>query len=475
MTSPSSAITRRAFLRRAGAIATAGAAAPLALNLSLLGEAAAFTAADYKALVCVFLYGGNDHANTVVHADPAHHARYAAIRANLSVPRESLVGTLLKPAQALSEGRQFALHPSMPELADLFNTGRAAVLFNAGPLIVPLTKAQYFSGDIDRYPVPPKLFSHNDQASVWQASDPEGATQGWGGRLGDLALAGNGGSLFTCISAAGSGVFASGAQALRYQVSSQGAVPMRPLDNVFGSAQMAAALRELLTQPRDHVLENEYNRIATRSMNAESSVGSALSGVTLSTPFPQGNSLADELRIVARLIAARQALGVRRQVFLCSLGGFDHHDRLLALHPGLLRKLSEAMAAFHAATVELGVADRVTAFTASDFGRGLVSNGDGTDHGWGGHQLIVGGAVRGKTFYGTPPPPSVGQSDSPDDQWHVGQGRLLPTTAVDQVAATLGRWFGAPDDELDLVLPNLRHFGGSQAGITYPRDLGFMA
>jgi uncharacterized protein (DUF1501 family) len=471
---PSSDTTRRAFLQRAAAFAATGTAAPLALNLSLLGEAAAIDANDYKALVCVFLYGGNDHANTLVHADAVRHARYAAIRGPLTVARGALNATLLNPSQALPDGQQFALHPSMPELASLFNTGRAAVLFNIGPLIAPLTKSQFYSGDQDRFPSPPKLFSHNDQASVWQASGPEGSTQGWGGRLGDLALAGNGGSLFTCISAAGSGVFVSGAQTLRYQVSTRGAVPMNPLNSVFGFPGMAGVLRELTTEERAHVLEHEYNRIVARSVAAETSVNAALGGVSLGTPFPEGNSLAAELRVVARLIAARQALGVKRQVFLVSLGGFDHHDRLMTAHPGLLRRLSQALSAFQAAMIELGVADRVTTFTGSDFGRALTSNGDGTDHGWGGHQFVMGGAVRGQAFYGTAPAPSIGDTSAPDDQWHVGQGRLLPTTSVDQLAATLGRWFGANDNELQLVLPNLRHFGGSLAGISYPRDLGFM-
>ena len=467
--------TRRAFLQRAAAFAAAGSAAPLALNLSLLGEAAAFTANDYKALVCVFLYGGNDHANTVVHADAARHARYAAIRGPLTVPRDSLGSTVLQPLQALPDGQQFALHPAMPELTTLFNTGRAATLFNVGPLIAPLTKAQYFSGDRNRYPAPPKLFSHNDQSSVWQASGPEGTTQGWGGRLGDLALAGNGGSLFTSISAAGSGVFVSGAAALRYQVSTMGAVPMRPMASVFGFTEMARTLRDLATEARTHVLENEYNRIVARSLSAESTVNAALQGVTLAAPFQESSSLAKELRIVARLIAARQALGVKRQVFLCSLGGFDHHDRLMTAQPGLLRQLSQALGAFQAALDELGVANQVTTFTGSDFGRALTSNGDGTDHGWGGHQFVIGGAVRGQTFYGTPPAPSIGDTGAPGDQWHVGQGRLLPTMAVDQLAATLGRWFGAGDGELGAVLPNLRNFGGSQAGTSYPVDLGFMA
>lgn len=476
-----SELERRAFLRRVSQIALAGTALPLALRLAAIGEAAAFTAPDYKALVCVFLYGGNDHANTVVYYDSARYERYRAIRAagsgsgGLAVSRDSLLPTLLSPVQPLPDGAQFALHPSMSALAQLFNAGHAAVLFNIGPLVVPITKSQYFSGDRSKYPLPPKLFSHNDQASVWQSSDAEGATRGWGGRLGDLALSSNQQSGFTCISATGSGVFVSGDQVLRYQVTTKGAVNIRMLGyGPYGASSMLPVVRELLTEPRGHMLENEYNKVVARSIDGEARINSALAGIALSTAFPAGNSLAAELAIVARLIAARGVLGLKRQVFLVSLGGFDHHDNLLSQHPGLLTKVSEALAAFFRATVELGVSEQVTAFTASDFGRALSSNGDGTDHGWGGHNVIVGGAVRGQTFYGSPPPPSVGETSSPDDQWHVGNGRLLPSTSVEQFAATLGLWFGAAPAELDSVLPHLHNFGEAAGRGDYPVNLGFM-
>jgi uncharacterized protein (DUF1501 family) len=196
--------------------------------------------------------------------------------------------------------------------------------------------------------------------------------------------------------------------------------------------------------------------------------------VTLNTPFPSGNSLADQMKIVARLIGARTTLGNKRQVFIVSLGGFDLHDNLVATQPVLLRRVSEALTAFYSATVELGVADKVTSFTASDFGRTLTSNGDGTDHGWGGHHLVMGGAVRGQAFYGVPAPVSVGNTAAPEDQWHIGQGRLIPTTSVDQYAATLARWFGVADTELASILPNLRNFGAAAGFPAYPTDLGFL-
>jgi uncharacterized protein (DUF1501 family) len=487
---------RRAFLRRAGALGVSGVALPTALNLAAIGEAAAFNNSDYKALVCVFLYGGNDYANTVVAYDDASYDAYHKIRSSdgssgpgartesgIALGQSDLAATILNPTIALPNGRSYALHPKMTGMASLFNSGKAAVQLNVGPLVRPLTKAQYSSSNRQLFPTPPKLFSHNDQQSIWQSSRAEGSTIGWGGNLGDIALSSNTNSLFTCISVTGNAVFLSGDTALQYQVSTTGAVRIQgATSNVYGSANVRAALAAVAQQARGHALENEYNRVTKRAIDAESQFNSALSGVTLATSFQQrdqnnavvANSLADQLRMVARIIGARTTLGNTRQVFLVSLGGFDLHDNLISNQPGLLERVSFAMKAFYDATVELGVAEKVTAFTASDFGRTLSSNGDGSDHGWGGHQFIVGGAVKGKAFYGYAPPVSVGSTANPDDQWHVGQGRLLPTTSVDQYAATLGRWFGANPSELASALPNLSNFNVSAGGIDYPSNIGFM-
>ena len=475
--------TRRAFLRRSTQLGLAGTALPFALNLAAMGEAAAFTATDYKALVCVFLYGGNDYANTVVTYDDDSYNRYHTIRGGgagqtaggIALAKADLAATLLAPTTPLPGGRQYALHPAMTGLAGLFNSGKAAVQLNVGPLVVPLTRAQFSSNDRNTYPIPPKLFSHNDQQSVWQSSSPEGSTVGWGGNVGDLALPSNGNSLFTCISVTGNAVFLSGDSALQYQVSANGAVAIDGVkNNVYGSAAVRGALSTLIQQSSAQTLENEYNKVTARAITAESEITSALAGVTLATPFPGNNSLANQMKMVARLIGARNALGSKRQVFLVSLGGFDLHDNLIAQQPVLMQRLSEAMSAFYDATVELGVADKVTAFTASDFGRTLSSNGDGSDHGWGSHHLVVGGAVKGKAFYGTAPPVSITGTPAPEDQWHVGQGRLLPSTSVDQYAATLAKWFGVADNEMASVLPNITHFGTAAGRPDYPVNLGFL-
>ena len=476
--------SRRAFLRRSGQLALSGTALPFALNLAAMGEAAAFDATDYKALVCVFFYGGNDYANTVVTYDDPSYNAYSTIRGGgagqtaggIALAKADLAATLLNPTTALAGGRQYALHPSMGGLAGLFNAGQAAVQLNVGPLVVPLTRAQYNSSDRKTYPLPPKLFSHNDQQSIWQSSSPEGSTIGWGGNIGDLALSSNSTSLFTCINVTGNAVFLSGDSALSYQISSGGgAVAINGVkSNVYGSSAVKTAMTALVQQSRSHTLENEYNKVTARAIGAESQVTAGLAGVTLATPFPTGNSLADQLKTVARLIGARNALGTRRQVFMVSIGGFDLHDNLIAQHPGVLGKVSDALSAFYKATVELGVANKVTAFTASDFGRTLASNGDGSDHGWGSHHLMVGGAVKGKAFYGTPPPVSVGSTAAANDQWHVGQGRLLPSTSVDQYAATLAKWFGVADSELTGILPNVGRFGVAAGRPDYPVNLGFM-
>jgi uncharacterized protein (DUF1501 family) len=468
--------TRRAFLRRAGQLAFTGAALPTAMNLAAIGEAAAFDATDYKALVCVFLFGGNDYANTVINYDSTSHGQYATIRGGIAIPRADLAATVLNPSVALPDGKQYALHPSMTGLAGLFNGGAAAVQLNVGPLVVPLTRQQYNSNNNSLYPKPPKLFSHNDQQSVWMTSAAEGTVTGWGGHVGDLARSSNTNNVLTCISVAGNTVFLSGDQALSYQVSSNGAVRINSLNNnVYGSSAVRAAMLQLALQTRTHSLENEYNLVTARAYGTEGALTNALAqfpaGNAPFSAFPS-NGLANQLKLVARLIAARNVLGSKRQVFFVSMGGFDLHDNLINGQANLMGQLSSALTAFYDATVQLGVADQVTAFTASDFGRTLTSNGDGSDHGWGSHHLMVGGAVQGGRFYGKAPPVSVTNSTSDAfDQWHVGQGRLLPSTAVDQYAATLARWFGVAPGELGQILPHINNFGGTD----YPVDLGFMA
>jgi uncharacterized protein (DUF1501 family) len=507
--------SRRAFLQRAGQLAFTGAALPTAINLAAMGEAAAFNAGnDYKALVCIFLYGGNDYANTLIPYDPASYAAYQTIRGTkgseaqngIALAKADLAPMLLSgsPASAMGlTGLQYAMHPSMTGLRDLYASGQAAVLLNCGPLIAPITKTQYLSSQAA---VPPKLFSHNDQQSIWQSASPEGSTIGWGGNIGDLAQGSNSNSLFTCISITGNAVFLAGDSALSYQVGSGGAVRINSLGDTaypFGFQGVGSAMKDLLTATgRSNQLEMEYNRVTKRAVDAEVTISAAVKSTSVQNnaypapfnSFPAANPLSDQLRMVARLIAARSTLGNKRQVFMVSLGGFDLHDNLMEGHTRNMGRVSSAIKAFYdilgAGAGGLNIADKVTTFTASDFGRTLSSNGDGSDHGWGGHQFIVGGAVNGGAYYGYAPPVSVAGSQwndaaavktAPENQFHVGQGRLLPTTSVDQYAATLAKWFGVEAADMtgpNSILPYLNNFGGSLAvngqNLTYAKDLGFM-
>jgi uncharacterized protein (DUF1501 family) len=499
--------SRRAFLTQSAQLAMSGAALPFALNLAAMGEAAAFNApaADYKALVCVFMFGGNDYANTVVAYDDASYNLYNTIRGGgagqtaggIALAKSALLSTRLVPLAAPvdSQGastREFALHPAMTGLAGLFNSGKAAVQLNVGPLVKPLTRDQYNNSDHVTYPRPPQLFSHNDQQSIWQSSSPEGATTGWGGKASDLVISNGlnaGASTFSSMSVSGNAVFVSGSNAVQYQVSTSGAIKIRPATDatVYGSSAVVSTINALLRQTRTHRLENEYNKITARALDAEAAVTAALALSSPATPFSTAtfgtDNFSQQLQMVARLIKGRAALGgsVRRQVFFVSLGGFDLHDNLIAQHPGILGRVSAGLTALYNATLEMGEASNVTAFTASDFGRTLASNGDGSDHGWGSHHFVVGGAVNGKKFYGVAPPISVTDgSGSPRvysaaEQWHVGQGRLLPSTSSDQYAATLAKWFGVSDAEMPSILPNIGHFGAAAGRPDYPTDLGFMA
>jgi uncharacterized protein (DUF1501 family) len=451
MSNPILSASRRAFLHRAGQLAFTGAAAPWALNLAAMAEASAQTASDYKALVCVFLYGGNDYGNTLPPYDAASHASYLSIRGSLATARSALAATALTPSVALPGGRQMALAPELAPLKPLFDAGRMGVLLNVGTLVQPTTLAQYNAKSV---PLPPKLFSHNDQQSVWQSSLPEGATSGWGGRLGDLFMAGNGQATFTCVNVSGNAVYMSGREAVQYQVSSTGSVALRGIQSpLFGSQACSDALRALTTASRTHLMQAEHTRVMARAIDANAALTSALATTpALATPFDSANTLAVQLQMVAKMIAARSALGAKRQVFFVSLGGFDLHDFLVSQHPGLLANVGGALKSFYDATVELGVANQVTAFTGSDFGRTLTSNGDGSDHGWGSHHVIVGGAVKGGRFHGQLPAMAVNGSDD------VGQGRLLPTMAVDQLAATLAAWMGVSNSNLPVVAPNIGNY-----------------
>ncbi|MDQ6679410.1 MAG: DUF1501 domain-containing protein [Pseudomonadota bacterium] len=495
--SPNNA-ARRKFLRTASVVSgsVGAAAAPFALNLASLGSAVAQPATGpYKAIVCLFMYGGNDSSHMVQRTDKTSFDVYTKMRTTGTDPI-ALLGpgtpinnnaargsparlggiTAIAPkftsgvlGSAENSAWTFGLHPSMPEVATLFGAGRLAIVGNAGPLVAPMTKSQWNANSVPR---PRALGSHNDQQSSWQALGPEGVKVGWGGHLGDLVASGNGNATFTSISVSGNAVFCAGDTVFQYQVGGGGAVQIAGLSgNLFNSSSAAATLKGIVTASNQNLFADEYAGIVKRSVAAQATFQTAFAAGNATAPSQylqpstgqnQTNGLAQQLQTVARIIAARGALGANRQIFFVSMGGFDTHSNQNAGGADLLARVSHAIGYFDTALANLGGADlrsNVTLFTASDFGRTLNSNGDGTDHGWGASHFVSGGAVNGGEIYGRFPEFGPQGIDSIGD-------RYLPVLSVDQIGATVGKWFGASSSQLNTIFPNLPNFTTA--------DLGFL-
>jgi uncharacterized protein (DUF1501 family) len=453
--------TRRRFLRSACAAVGMTSLASTAFDLRRIAAAATCgPVADFRALVCLFLYGGNDANNMVVPRGPDY-AAYAATRAGLALPQASLL-----PLASTADGRQWGLHPNLTSLGSLFAQQKLAVVANVGPLVAPLTLAEYNAGSAA---VPPQLFSHSDQTLHWQTSLPDQpARTGWGGRVIDLLHCLNSNpKISMAISLAGSNTFQVGNAVTQYQVSPWGGMG---LDYYYGGNEWndpsSTLIRSVMAQSYGNLLTAGYRDVFQRALEQQAALSTALQAApALTTVFPD-TGLGQQLAMVARLISVRAPLGLSRQVFFCAADGYDtHSDQVgaqaaVGAHADLLAELDGALAAFYAATVEMGVANAVTTFTASDFGRTYVTNGNGSDHGWGAHHFVLGGAVAGGGIYGTMPVLAI---DGPDD---VGDGRWIPGVAVDEYAATLAKWFGVGAGEMPTVLPNLGRFQHT--------DLGFM-
>ena len=452
--------TRRQFLKTVGAFGAASATG-FAANLASFNAFAADTS-GYKALVCVFLFGGLDCHDLVIPYDQTSYnawrdKRQALLGGYADNGRDR--GNLLPLAGANLGGREFAFGPELGALQPLFASGDLAVLGNVGPLIEPLTRTTFQSGSGRR---PGRLFSHNDQQSTWMASAPEGAQFGWGGRLADMVLAAgaNTRSTFTSVSVSGNAVFLSGEQARQFRVSSNGAIQLAPAGRGFfqGSSSIPGLMDDHY-RDADGVLNNLFERdiVAAQrfAMDANADLDTALeTAPTFTTPFPE-TRLGGQMRVVAQMIAQRDLLGARRQVFFVAQGGFDSHSNQANAVPGRMGEVSDAMRALYDATAELGIANSVTSFTASDFGRTLQVNGDGTDHGWGAHHLVLGGAVNGGQILGDIPESVF------EHELDSGRGRLIPSSSVEQYAASLGRWFGLNDSELVDALPALPNFNAT--------------
>jgi len=452
---------RRAFLRRATALSTLGLASRLDL-LNFVAAANAQTApvADYKALVCVFLFGGNDGNNTVVPIDAAGYAQYAAARtaaSGIQLARSSLL-----PIQPSASGTPYGLHPELGPLQSLFEERRLAILANVGTLVQPTTKAQYAAGQR-----PLSLYSHSDQQAQWQSSivDTPAGT-GWGGRLADQVASLNGAAGFPVITSLdGTVLFTTGQNTAPLTVPVSGAFALAGYNGSSAANARLAALTQLLAQGDGNTFVRSANAIGTQSLKLSGLVNPILAN-TNPAVAPHFASLttntAKQLYQVAKMIEARGITGAKRQIFFVQLGSFDTHNDQLQRQQTLFAELAPALKAFYDATVALGVSSNVTTFTLSDFGRTLQpAAGGGTDHAWGSHHFILGDAVRGGDLYGQFPQLVLG---GPNDAER--EGRWIPTTALDQYGATLAKWFGASATQLQTVFPNIARFEVS--------DLGFM-
>ena len=462
--------SRRQFLRTASMASMAGFyVSPFFVELNSLAAMAQGTGGtDYRALVCVYLAGGNDGHGTVIATDPSSFAAFTSARSGapgLAYPMSELLPITLQTPQS---GRTFALNPSLGGVQTLFNAGRAAIVANTGTLIAPATKTQINANSV---PLPDSLFSHFDQTAAWQAIAANlgsGERVGWGGAVADAieAMNLNSNSMFTCISTSGNALFLSGQDSFQLNVTSAGPIPIYGLQNPpFGVPAASNPLNSILTADENNLFSQEYEIVINRSMQAQAMLATAMApaGAAGVANPPQylnpmtnmlaNNPLATSMQTVARIIAGRAQLGVTRQIFYVQLGSFDTHNNQAVQHAQLLTQLGAAFEYFDGLMVGMGLGNNVTSFTISDFGRTLTSNSNGTDHGWGSHHFVVGGAVNGQNMYGQYPVVGVDQVND------LGAGRLIPTTAVEQYAGTLASWFGLSDSQIRTVFPNFGNFG----------------
>jgi uncharacterized protein (DUF1501 family) len=374
-----------------------------------------------------------------------------------------------------------ALHPSMGKMQSLFNSRRAGIVMNVGPLIVP-TNAELFKNRFNNHlPLPPNLLSHNNQQAYWQTSlKGEEAPTGWGGRMADLFLSSNKHANLTCVSVTGDALFLSGHQTLSTKMSTAGVATINPLNHslkTYGNDVAALdMIKTLSNSPDNHMMTAQYAKVMSRSLSTYNTVVGHLGTAELTNadlaymPSAHGTEstpLAEQLEMVARMIQKGIAMDLKRQVFMVGVGGFDLHDNLVSQHPKLLKMVSDACAEFDAAMVSLEGAKKipmnsVTTFTASDFGRTLTSNGDGSDHGWGSHHFVLGGAVNGGQFYGTAPLVAADHSQS------IGHGIWIPTTSLEQLFVPVARWFGVAEGDMASVFPNAKNFDTSLSGLFKP-------
>lgn len=443
-------LTRRQFIGQASCAAVGTTALYSTLtSLLVANRLSAQTlppASSHKALVCLFLQGGNDSHNMLAPREDDEHARYSTARGEMGIAKEALL-----PIVDSASGRAFGLHPNAIEIQNLYNAGDLAFVSNTGSLVEPTTLADYKNGSVK---LPLGLFSHADQSMHWQTSTPDKRDSiGWLGRVADVLDAANTDPKVSMnISLAGTNILQTGNSVIPYAVTNNGAIDLQFYGNE-NHTYFKGAVDNLLAQEYENLLQSTYSKLNRDAIDLGIVFNQAIEqGSPISTEFPD-TRLSGELAMVARSIAAQGPLNQQRQTFMVNSGGWDTHDNHIEDHADLMLEMSQAIGAFWSAISELGLQDQVTLFTASDFGRTLTSNGDGTDHGWGGNHLVLGGGLNGGRLYGDYP-----EDLSLDNSLDTGRGRFVPTLSVDQYFAELALWFGAQGSDLPLMLPNLDRF-----------------
>jgi uncharacterized protein (DUF1501 family) len=409
-------------------------------------SAIAQSGSDYRALVCVFFFGGNDSNNMVVPIDSRYGA-YQSMRGPVAIQQSNLLAM---------GGSGYGLHPALANVQRFYNQGHAAAVFNVGTLFQPVQK-----GSLNSAPLPRNLYSHADQTQQWQSSDPNGGGTGWGGRLNDHLLSHNTGVLPPGISVnGGNALFLSGPTSKGVNVSTTGAFGLSTFGDNASMMARLESLQRVLTFDSGLQMVSAANGVLADSLKSAQEINAALGGApALPLAFPN-SGLGQQLAQVAQIIAVQGSLGMNRQIFFAGMGGFDNHEDLLNKHQQLMGDADAAFNAFMTTLETRGVLDKVTLFTESEFNRTGNANANiGTDHAWGSHHLVMGGAVRGGTTYGAFP---MHELSGPDDAGD--RGNWIPTTSLDQYAATLGGWFGVPDADLATIFPNLHNFAPPRLG-----------